>query len=70
MLLTEKEKMAAGELYLSGDKELVQNRVEAQELIYQYNYTRGYEEEHRKEILKLLLEICRRNNSHHANISL
>lgn len=55
MLLTEKEKMAAGELYLSGDKELVQNRVEAQELIYQYNYTRGYEEEHRKEILKLLL---------------
>lgn len=34
---TEKEKMLAGELYLSNDQELVEDRLRAKKLCYQYN---------------------------------
>lgn len=35
--MTEKEKMLAGEAYLSNDKELVQERLRAKKLLYQIN---------------------------------
>ncbi|WP_445486858.1 maltose O-acetyltransferase [Niallia sp. 03133] len=52
---TEKEKMLAGELYDPSDQELVEGRLNARELVGQYNITTVFEKEKRSEILQKLL---------------
>lgn len=52
---TEKEKMLAGELYISEDKQLVEERVEARRLTRLYNETKETESKERYDLLKQLL---------------
>ena len=52
---TEKEKMIAGQLYLSGDEQLVNERINARRLTRLYNETIETEIEKRTEILQELL---------------
>ena len=54
--MTEKEKAAAGQLYLAGtDPELTAQRLQAKELLYRYNHLRPRELEQREEIIRQLL---------------
>lgn len=52
---SEKEKMTNGEMYLSGDETLVNERINARRLMRIYNNTIETEMEKRKEILEELL---------------
>ena len=52
---SEKEKMTNGEMYLSGDETLVNERINARRLTRIYNNTIETEMEKRKEILEELL---------------
>ncbi len=54
MIKTEKEKMIDGELYLSGDKELMNERENARRLTREYNQTLETEYDKRTEIIKEL----------------
>lgn len=49
---TMKEKMHTGELYLSGDEEILKEQFDCLELQYDYNMTRPKEQEKRKKLLK------------------
>ena len=49
---SEKEKMTNGEMYLSGDETLVNERINARRLTRIYNNTIETEMEKRKEILE------------------
>ena len=55
-LKTEKDKMLNSELYCSWDEELKRERLEARELMYDYNNTRPSEQGKRAEIMKKLLK--------------
>lgn len=55
-MATEREKMLSGELYDSGDHDLVAERFACRILTKQYNDSAPDEEEKRNEILKKLLE--------------
>ena len=52
---SEKEKMLAGEFYYAGDEELVKERDNARNLIFEFNNTRPSEKEKRQDILKQLI---------------
>jgi len=52
--MTEKEKMLAGELYFSSNKELTKERLAARELIHQYNTTEPNEIKKRMGIIRQL----------------
>lgn len=54
---SEKEKMLVGELYFSGDQNLMDDRLMARMLISEYNSTKPIEEEERKEILERLVVV-------------
>lgn len=58
---TEKEKMIAGQLYLSGDEQLVKERINARRLTRLYNETIETEFEKRTEILQELLGTVGKN---------
>lgn len=49
---TMKEKMHTGELYLSGDEEIMSEQLERLELLYDFNATRPKEQERRQKMLK------------------
>ncbi len=53
---TEKEKMLAGELYLSEDEELVKDRLKAKKLCHQYNNLNPESKEEKKAILQELFQ--------------
>ena len=54
--MTEKEKMLAGMLYdANNDQELMEDRIKAKDLCYQYNSLRPSKVEKREEIIKTLL---------------
>lgn len=53
--MTEKEKMDAGMLYLSGNEEIMEEQTARLELLYDYNATRPHEGEKRAELLKKML---------------
>jgi galactoside O-acetyltransferase len=50
--MTEREKMNAGIIYDPGDKEIVEEQVQCQEKLYDYNMTRPSEGEKRTQLLK------------------
>ncbi len=51
---TEKQKMLAGEMYMPGDAELTNDRIQARKLTRLYNATEETEKERREELLKEL----------------
>ncbi|RLQ97486.1 maltose acetyltransferase domain-containing protein [Falsibacillus albus] len=53
-MITEKKKMIAGELYIAGDEELINDRRNARRLTRQFNSTTETEEEKRSQLLKEL----------------
>lgn len=56
--MTEREKMRAGEWFLTGDAELMTCKAHARELAAEYNATGEYEPENRVRILKELFGSC------------
>lgn len=55
MMISEKEKMLAGDFYNAGDEELSKEREYARNLTFEFNHTRPSEKEKRQEILKQLI---------------
>ena len=55
IIMTEKEKMLAGEVYVATDPELIGELMATREVLYEYNTLRPSECERMKEILKGLL---------------
>lgn len=54
-MMTEKDKMLSGQLYLAFDKQLVKERNFAKELLFDYNHTRPMNTSKKMEILNQLL---------------
>lgn len=54
---SEKEKMLAGELYFAKDQNLIDDRLMAKMLIFEYNSTKAIDEKERKEILERLVVV-------------
>lgn len=46
------QKMHSGELYHCGDEELIATQMRAKEMLYDFNQTRPFEEEKRRELLR------------------
>lgn len=69
--MSEKDKMHSGELYLPGDKDIIEYQTECLELLYDYNATRPRESAKRAELLrKMFAEIgdgCYIEPPFHAN---
>lgn len=57
-MISEKEKMLSGHLYLPDASELKAERMKAKEIIYDYNLCRPSEEEKREHLLRGLLGAC------------
>ncbi|WP_088071078.1 maltose O-acetyltransferase [Gottfriedia luciferensis] len=53
-MMTEKEKMISGELYLAGDPQLVEDRINARRLTREYNVTIETDSTKRENLLKQL----------------
>ncbi|SFA88256.1 MULTISPECIES: maltose acetyltransferase domain-containing protein [unclassified Bacillus (in: firmicutes)] len=53
-MMTEKEKMISGELYLAGDEQLVREREKARRMTREYNATKETDYENRTQLLKQL----------------
>ncbi len=69
--MAEKDKMHTGELYLPGDKEIIENQLNCLEKLYEFNMTRPSEMEKRNELLKEMFaeigEGCYIEPPFHAN---
>ena len=67
-----KEKMHTGELYLPGDKEIVEDQIKRLDRLYDYNMTRPTEGEKREALLKEMFaeigEGCYSEPPFHANL--
>ena len=67
-----KEKMHTGELYLPGDKEIVEDQIKRLDRLYDYNMTRPTEGEKREALLKEMFaeigEGCYIEPPFHANL--
>ena len=70
-MLTQKEKMHTGELYLPGDDEIMSEQLKALEKLYDFNATRPLEQKKRAEMLKDMFaeigENCYIEPPFHAN---
>ena len=69
--MSERDKLHTGELYLSGDPDVVEEQLGYMELLYDYNQTRPREQEKRQALLRQMLaevgEGCWIEPPFHAN---